>query len=53
MVEAHRSQGGQNPFGEGFAPDDTNVLVLDTDIRKTWLAAPDGNEVNPCCRLDP
>ena len=40
----HRSRSGSNPFGYGFAPDDTRVLIQDTDIRKTWLADPDGGE---------
>jgi hypothetical protein len=38
----HRSLGGQNPFGYGFAPDDTRVVIQDTDIRKTWIADPAG-----------
>jgi hypothetical protein len=42
--EVHRSQGGSNPFGYGFAPDDTNVLIQDIDVRKTWLADPAGGE---------
>lgn len=40
----HRSQAGSNPFGYGFAPDDTRVLIQDTDVQVTWLADPAGGE---------
>jgi WD40 repeat protein len=43
----HRSQGGVNPFGYGFAPDDTRVVIQDTDIRQTWIADPAGGEPEP------
>lgn len=42
--EVHRSEGGHNPFGYGFAPDDTHVLIQDTDVLKTWLADPAGGD---------
>lgn len=40
--EVHRSQAGANPFAYGFAPDDTSILIQDTDVGNDWLADPDG-----------
>ena len=45
--EVHRSQSGHNPFGYGFAPDDTAVLIQDIDVLKTWLADPAGGDPQP------
>jgi Tol biopolymer transport system component len=45
--ELHRSQSGVNPFGYGFSPDGSKVIIQDTDVQQTWLANPDGGEPQP------